>query len=1368
MTDALSVSIPALLKKTEHYDKDERYMATSDLCEVLKRHQQQYGSNPGADADNAAMATLDTSTERSICKAVLNLLHDKSHDVQAVAVKTLSVLLITVQEELVLEIEDSLTDQVLDASKTELRDVYAIGLRTLVKTVPASMGNKVAEKLVSRILERGVKSEDEEIILACFDILTDLLQRFGGSAASVVKQHEPILQTCLKQLSESPYPVARKRAGTTMACLSVVLSDALLMRMVESLLSQIDMAQGVGKVGRRKTRSAHSAAGTMPSQKNADTRALIRTMCAVSGQVGHRLGQQQIDRILPIFLRFTDPEDAVTGDDDDEDQDMDEGTDVAMDSDNRGDAATALANELRESCFMGFESFVRSCPNEVEPHLEKIIQAALAYTAYDPNYSYGSDEVVVEQEDAEDDYDDEDNDYDDEEDDEDDDDDESWKVRRSAIRALKAVVQSKKHDPSALWTTQYAVRCGKTARVSEAVVGRFKEREENCRVEIIECFTLLLDETIQAAQAGVISFAGQNEMDTSNSSVVDIDVRKEYAPKLVKACEKVLGVKKGNERSKSSALALLSTLSKAPGGVGGQSEISSVFQHLRTLLSGSSDGNSHREGTSKALRLDGLSLVHAMLTSTNLDPIHVRTGLRTLLPEVCQAVKEQWYKIIAEALRAIAAVPKYFVVGYASDADTTTKKNEGKVVADMLYEAIEPLLAAYDVDQEIKECALLACGSLLSSLHGSLDKPKQDRLLQLLLERLKNETTRIAAIKTIAVVAAASRDDSMDDTRMDLSSILADSISVMASFMKYASRSLKQTALEALDIIVINHGSHPILTDGTLFSSLLQDIASLIVDSDLHLCHLSLRVCISVLQVCPEAGTAAKAHCLEPALALSKSSLLQDHALESVLELFQQMVASQAATFSDLLFLLRQRVDDKISRHGIYNIAKCIAVILLVAPPADREKELNEIIALLEHSVASSEVRQVQLSLLITGDLGRMLNLGEVDGATDRLKTVYFMYFDASVEELKSAAAYSLGNACVGSQDTFLPTIVSKLDEDNMKQQYLLLSALREFIQCSSRVSNGVSLASSVQMILIPLEKYCGTEEESVRTMVAECMGSLSCVQPETMLSKLADIQRSHASFSAPDGYLPEDDEVSKKNSHVCWTVATCVKLAIAGKVDSSQLTVHMPTYVQLLKQKELGVRHAALLMVYAAAKAMPKTISSLLQGEIVPALYEISDLKLERKVDLGPFTHKVDDALPLRKVTLSIFATCLETLPQSMDVPGFIPILIKALADAEDIQLHAHQVVISMISQHPTYIAASIDTFVEPLEKTLNKKPGQKAGTELERLNDWIKSAVRVILALQSLEGTMNSRVFADFVGRVKGNAKFQTIIESLQEEQR
>ena len=56
----------------------------------------------------------------------------------------------------------------------------------------------------------------------------------------------------------------------------------------------------------------------------------------------------------------------------------------------------------------------------------------------------------------------------------------------------------------------------------------------------------------------------------------------------MKACEKILGVGKKNkgigERSKSNALGLLSTLCKAPGGVGGETEIISVFNHIKTLL----------------------------------------------------------------------------------------------------------------------------------------------------------------------------------------------------------------------------------------------------------------------------------------------------------------------------------------------------------------------------------------------------------------------------------------------------------------------------------------------------------------------------------------------------------------------------------------------------------------------------------------------------------------------------------------------------------------------------------------------------------------------------------------------------------------
>ena len=63
-------------------------------------------------------------------------------------------------------------------------------------------------------------------------------------------------------------------------------------------------------------------------------------------------------------------------------------------------------------------------------------------------------------------------------------------------------------------------------------------------------------------------------------------------------------------------------------------------------------------------------------------------------------------------------------------------------------------------------------------------------------------------------------------------------------------------------------------------------------------------------------------------------------------------------------------------------------------------------------------------------------------------------------------------------------------------------------------------------------------------------------------------------------------------------------------------------------------------------------------------------------------------------------------------------------------------------------------------------KKKGQKTGTELERLQEWIKSALRTMVALSKLEGTMNSRKFADFCERTRANSKFRTTLEALDEE--
>lgn len=527
-----------------------------------------------------------------------------------------------------------------------------------------------------------------------------------------------------------------------------------------------------------------------------------------------------------------------------------------------------------------------------------------------------------------------------------------------------------------------------------------------------------------------------------------------------------------------------------------------------------------------------------------------------------------------------------------------------------------------------------------------------------------------------------------------------------------------------------------------------------------------------MLHVCPSAGPAIKEYILNPALELSTSSLLQDLALDSLLALFKEMVINNSIEFHDLLLLLRGRLTDNVSKHGLYNLAKCIGIITATTNNTNRQKVLEEIFFLLNGSNTPdlhTDLRQVKLSILISGDLGRILNLNEINGAADTLKNVYLGYFESNSEDLKQAASYALGNASVGAPSTFLQVIVDKLDESNGKQQYLLLSALREFIQCTARKSDRSNIANSLAIFVPQLIKHCADEEEGVRIMVAECLGSLSCLQPDEILPKLVELQNNHYNIVVSEnGILGDSDEVSKKNSYVCWTVATSIKLAVASKVDPIQLAIYMPTFVKLLEIKEIHCRTAALLMVYSTAHHMPLVVSSLLKDSIMPPLYEVAELKLERKVDLGPFKHTIDDALPLRKASLSIFATCLENLPGSLDITSFMPILAKALNDAEDIQLHAHQILISMCSKQPIYVIASIDTFIEPLDKTINKKQGTKTGTELERFNDWIKSALRVIVTLNRLDGINNSsRRFIEFFDRVKNNSKYTIFLKALEEEQ-
>jgi len=209
-----------------------------------------------------------------------------------------------------------------------------------------------------------------------------------------------------------------------------------------------------------------------------------------------------------------------------------------------------------------------------------------------------------------------------------------------------------------------------------------------------------------------------------------------------------------------------------------------------------------------------------------------------------------------------------------------------------------------------------------------------------------------------------------------------------------------------------------------------------------------------------------------------------------------------------------------------------------------------------------------------------------------------------------------------------------------------------------------------------------------------------------------------------------------------------------------------MPTFIALLQDDDLAVKNVALLMVYSAVHNSPQLVVPHMKL-VLPKIDELAQLNMERKIDLGPFKHTVDDALPLRKAALSVFSTCLEKCPASLDIPAFMPTIAKALGDSsEDIQLQTHQIVLTMCSRYPIPLVAAADTFVAPLEKTVNKKKGQKTGTELERVYEWIKSGLRVMIAVSKLDGAMSQPKFSEFVDRINTSSKHAPFLNAVEDE--
>ncbi len=93
------------------------------------------------------------------------------------------------------------------------------------------------------------------------------------------------------------------------------------------------------------------------------------------------------------------------------------------------------------------------------------------------------------------------------------------------------------------------------------------------------------------------------------------------------------------------------------------------------------------------------------------------------------------------------------------------------------------------------------------------------------------------------------------------------------------------------------------------------------------------------------------------------------------------------------------------------------------------------------------------------------------------------------------------------------------------------------------------------------------------------------------------------------------------------------------------------------------SVRKAAVQMLSSAAHSKASLVAAQLPA-VLPQLYRqtVIDPSLIRTVDLGPFKHKIDDGLELRKATFECMDVLLDTCADRLDYTAFLEHLESGL----------------------------------------------------------------------------------------------------------
>ncbi|KAI5842028.1 armadillo-type protein [Tricharina praecox] len=1311
MSAPAAYALQSLLDKMSNPDSDFRFMSLNDLLAMLTQ--------------NLSFSQTDPGTMSKLIDAVVKALDDANGEVQNLAVKCLGPLVLKVKENQI----GPLIDRLATLSMTSQDpSIPSTALRTIITNLPrphASPGMNLASiaalhqahaaapstmarpEATQQAIQTSVTAVQKTLIpklmillkpdggesgkatagatLDSVDLLIETVRCFGSIMSGAEVERLQVAVMNLVQ-SERTSGVIKKRAVTALSLLCVYAPDELLSSFINHLIESF------------RAESKHVNPGRL--------RLLISVTGSLARGIPERFGPY-LKTLCPFILSVVDGRDL-------ENRDLGDEPDMEMD-------------EVREVALVALESFQSCCTEEMKQFTDDLLNAGTVFLKYDPNYADpGDDDEEMGGTAGGDDDDGEFGGSDDDDTFEDDgnfsdEDDISWKVRRCAAKLLATVLATRAGD-----LIRGSGEGGGLAykKVAPLLIDRFHEREENVRLEILATAIVLVKKTGEVADGTITcgpalsSAAGTmapppKKRRGSDASMMDTDMALEVpsvdehgvrdslfqlVPRLSKSVGKLLNNKSITLPTKQASIVLISA---AVSVLHGKFE-SSLNIFINALVDAAGGGNALASGgnvvvasapggsaataTGASVRIEVLRLFSKIFDNHSLEA--VEPYLAAAVPAVCAAVNETAYKVSFEALGTVASIAKLLTSPGAPAYAEHLKQ---------LYQVIIKKVENADTDLEVREKAIVTMSILLgrtSGKAGTLSAESRRHALDVLLERLKNETTRASAARAIDNIARSAGDDGSISEEW-----VRKVVTELGAQLRKSNRSLRAASLVALESIA----SNPALLhqmDTASKSELVAVLTPLLVVGDMQL--LALAIAVLRLMIINPNGITISFEVINGICNLVKFPLGSGLVLENLLSLVRTIGEEDKKGKRKLM----EELLKKVGVTGDMSAVGKVIAQLLVCGGGDKGGFIVGVKDFVEEFETARDSGRKCLGLIVLGEIG--LRMGkDFDVPPEK----FLGQLGDDSDNVPIAAAVALGLAGAGNVDKFVPVIMKRLQDGN--DSYLLVHSLKEIITHSS----ADSLKSYTNDMWNTLLSTAVTNDDA-KAVAAECVGRLIILDPYSFLPEL-------------------QKHMTSPQSVVRGLVISALRYTFTD-TDTKYDELLRPTVVDfldtMLQDSELDNRRLALTTLNSAATNKAHLLAGPGLERLLPRVYSESVIKpdLVREIQMGPFRHRIDDGLEVRKSAYETLYALLETSFHNIELDVYFSRVIAGIADDHDIRALANLMLAKLAVLAKEETARRLDSIADTIRKVLMEKPKENAvKQELERHAEGVRGVVKTALVV-------------------------------------